>query len=41
VSLVKVTYASPERLIPAEKIAVEAKRAGVTARGVPAKAPTR
>ncbi len=41
VSQVKVTYASPERLIPAEKISVEAKRPGLTARGLPAKAPTR
>jgi VWFA-related protein len=41
VSQLKVTYASPERLIPAEKVTVEAKRSGLTARGVPAKAATR
>ena len=41
VNVQKVTYASPERLIPAEKITVEAKRSGLTARGVPAKAPAR
>jgi hypothetical protein len=41
VSTQKVTYASPERLIPAERIAIEAKRAGLTARGLPAKAPKR
>lgn len=39
VSQLKVTYASPERLIPPEKIVVEAKRSGVTARGVLVKAP--
>jgi hypothetical protein len=32
-----VTYASPERLVPAEKIAVQAKRADLVARGVPAR----
>jgi hypothetical protein len=41
VNQVKVTYASPERLIPAEKITVEAKRSGLTARGLLAKAPKR
>ena len=35
-----VTYASPDRLIPAEKIAIAAaaSRAELTARGVPVKA---
>lgn len=41
VSQLKVTYASPERLIPADKIAIAAKRTGLTARGVPAKAAAR
>jgi hypothetical protein len=40
-SLYKVTYASPERLIPAEKIAIEAKRKELTARGVPVKVAAR
>jgi hypothetical protein len=34
---VAVTYASPERLVPAEKISITAAREGVTARGVPVK----
>ncbi len=32
---VAVTYASPQRLVPAEKITVAAARDGLTARGVP------
>jgi hypothetical protein len=32
---VAVTYASPERLVPAEKITITAAREGLTARGVP------
>jgi hypothetical protein len=32
---VAVTYASPERLVPAEKITIAAARDGLTARGVP------
>jgi hypothetical protein len=36
-----VTYASPERLVPSEKIVVESKRTELTARGVPVKAPSR
>jgi hypothetical protein len=32
---VAVTYASPERLVPAEKITIAAAREGLTARGVP------
>lgn len=40
-SVLKVTYSSPDRLIPAEKITVEAKRSGLTARGLPAKTPAR
>lgn len=32
---VAVTYASPERLVPAEKITIASARDGVTARGVP------
>ncbi len=34
----KVTYASPERLVPAEKITVEASNKNLVARGVPVKA---
>ena len=34
---VAVTYASPERLVPAEKITIAAARDGLTARGVPAR----
>jgi hypothetical protein len=37
----KVTYASPDRLIPPEKILVEAKRRDLTARGIPMKAAPR
>jgi VWFA-related protein len=37
VSQYKVTYASPDRLIPPEKIVVEAKRKDLTARGIPVK----
>jgi len=37
----QVTYASPERLIPPEKITVESKRKDVTARGIAVKAPPR
>lgn len=37
----KVTYASPERLIPPEKIVVEAKRKDLTARGIPARTVSR
>ena len=32
---VAVTYASPQRLVPAEKITIAAARDGLTARGVP------
>ena len=32
---VAVTYASPQRLVPAEKITIAATRDGLTARGVP------
>jgi len=41
VNVSKVTYASPDRLIPAEKIMVEAKRRELTARGLPVRAPAR
>jgi VWFA-related protein len=41
VNLHKVTYASPDRLIPPEKFAIEAKRRGLTARGVPVRTPPR
>jgi hypothetical protein len=34
-AIVAVTYASPDRLVPPEKIAVSAARAPLTARGVP------
>jgi hypothetical protein len=34
---VAVTYASPDRLVPAEKITIAAAREGLTARGVPVK----
>ncbi len=34
---VAVTYASPDRLVPAEKITIAAAREGFTARGVPVK----
>jgi hypothetical protein len=34
---VAVTYASPDRLVPAEKITIAASRDGLVARGVPAK----
>jgi hypothetical protein len=34
---VAVTYASPDRLVPAEKITITAAREGLTARGVPVK----
>jgi hypothetical protein len=34
---VAVTYASPDRLVPAEKISIAAARAELTARGVPVK----
>jgi hypothetical protein len=34
---VAVTYASPERLVPAEKISITAAREGMIARGVPVK----
>jgi hypothetical protein len=34
---VVVTYASPDRLVPAEKISIAAARDGLVARGVPAK----
>ena len=33
-----VTYARPQSLIPPERIRVSSKRAGVTVRGIPAKA---
>jgi len=36
-----VTYASPDRLVPAEKITVESKRKDLTARGVPVRAAAR
>jgi hypothetical protein len=36
-----VTYASPERLVPAEKIVVESKRKELTARGIPVRAAAR
>lgn len=36
----KVTYGSPERLVPADKIAVEASNKNLVARGVPVKAPS-
>jgi VWFA-related protein len=35
----RVTYARPERLIPPERITVEVKRPGLSARGVPVKVP--
>jgi hypothetical protein len=41
VSQYTVTYASPDRLIPPEKIAVEARSAGLTARGIPVKTAAR
>jgi hypothetical protein len=34
-AIVAVTYASPERLVPPEKITVAAAREGLTARGIP------
>ena len=34
---VAVTYASPDRLVPADKITIAAARDGLVARGVPAK----
>jgi len=37
---VAVTYASPDRLVPAEKISITAAREGLTARGVVAKVAT-
>jgi hypothetical protein len=37
---VKVTYASPERLIPADKITVDSRRRELTVRGVPVRVPT-
>jgi hypothetical protein len=37
----KVTYASPDRLIPAEKIAIEAKRRDLVVRGIPMRIPPR
>ena len=36
---VVVTYASPQRLIPAEKITISASRDGINARGVPVRTP--
>jgi VWFA-related protein len=41
VNVSTATYASPDRLIPAEKITVEAKRRELTARGIPVRAPAR
>ena len=37
---VAVTYASPDRLVPAEKITITSAREGLTARGVAAKVAT-
>jgi VWFA-related protein len=37
----KVTYARPDRLIPPEQVTVEAKKPGLTARGIPVKSEDR
>jgi len=36
----KVTYASPDRMVPAERITVDASKKNLVARGVPVKAPS-
>ena len=36
-----VTYASPDRLVPAEKITVESKRKELNTRGIPVKTAAR